>query len=343
MNFWSIFRSCLRRSLPVGPLLAVASSLCAQNSAVPAVPNAAVVEIPTLVTDHEHRPVGDFRAEQFVVKVGSGKPIAPLTVRKEGTDLLSLVILLDASRDSFHDLSEIGDDLASLVGGAMDPHTRISIYSFDCAMVKTLNNAAPDADALRKAVQDGLQYPTVHGGKQSSSCGKTVHLWDDVSVAVAALSHMPGRRVILLVSPGTDGGSKYDWQTVQQYAREQSVAIFGLRDQRQADADTFSRNSLSTSSSMGTRTMNPTPAARDASAIELFCANAGGLTLSSTTLFRKDALADILFLIGSRIILTVPKDSFLTIPSQNFKVSLTGGKPFYVTATGPSEPLPPTP
>ena len=262
-------------------------------------------------------------------------------MRREGEDPLSLAILIDASRDSFHDLTKLGDEFASLVGSELLPKDRITMYAIDCAMTRSLDATAPDPAVIRKGVADVLGAPTLHNGQSHSSCGKTVHLWDDIAAAVAGLSHAPGRRVLLLISSGSDGASKYDWLTVQQYAFEQGVAIFGMRDQRQAQADDYLRNSLTTTHGTpgASRTFTPPPAARSANNLELLCANDGGLTLSSSPEFRKDGLADILFLIRSRLILTIPRDAYQSGATHSAKVTRPGLTPYFFSATGAGEPL----
>ncbi len=299
------------------------------------------LELPLLAVDHEHRPVDDLPIDQLRVKVGTAAPFGPLAMRKELEDPISVAILLDDSRDSWHDLGQIADDLSALAGISFLPADRVSIYALDCVMVRSRLNAQPTAETLKSGVADGLSQPNLHAGKSSSACGNTVHLWDNVAAVVAALSHAPGRRVLLLVSSGMDHGSKYDWQTVQQYAVDQSVAIFGLRDQRQADADNFTQQGLSTQHSAGTNvvaTHTHATAPREAEQFELLCANAGGLTLSSTTLFRKDALADIFFLVRSRLILTIPRDAYPAGVSHSIKVSIPY-RPYFLSATGASSPL----
>ena len=299
------------------------------------------LEMPVLFVDHEHRPTADFKLEQLRVKVGNGEAFKPIAMRKEGDEPISLTIFIDASRDSFHELSQLGDDLAPAVGKLLLPEDRVSIYAADCTMTRSLNAAPPDVAVLKNAVKGALDYPTLHGGKSSSACGKTFKLWDDAAAAIAPLTHAPGRRVLLLISPGLDGGSKYDWVAIQQYAFDNSVAIFALRDQKQADADDFERGAMSASSGIGGggETISPVAAPRAPNKIELLCANSGGLTLSSNILFRKDALADILFLIKSRFILTIPKDAYKPGTSHATKVSITPLSPYFITTTGASEPI----
>ncbi len=322
-------------------LLLNGATLLSQTPADTVAPQVPSLELPVLIVDHQHRPVGDISLKGLKVKTGAGAPFAPLALRKEGEDPVSLAIVIDASRDSFHDLSKLSDEFASLVGSELLPNDRITLYAIDCTMTRSLNNAAPDAATLKKAVTDALDVPTLHEGKSHSYCGKTVHLWDDVAAAVAGLSHAPGRRVLLLISDGKDGASKYDWLTVEQYAFEQGVAIFAMRDQRQAQADDYTRQSLSVSNGAAgfKSTISPTPAARNANDLELLCANDGGLTLSSAPEFRKDGLADILFLIRQRYILTIPKDAYQTGASHGVKIIPSALTPYFITTTGATEPL----
>ena len=189
--------------------------------------------------------MGDIKLDKLRIKMGATGEFAPLALRKEGDDPVSLAILIDASRDTFHSLQHLGDEFASLVGSELLPNDRITLYAADCAMTRSLDRVAPRRGDIAQRSCGRFQCPhAAWGDRPHSACGKTVHLWDDVAVAVAGLSHAPGRRVLLLISSGTDGASKYDWQTVQQYAFDQGVAIFALRDQRQANADDVVRNSL---------------------------------------------------------------------------------------------------
>jgi hypothetical protein len=320
---------------------AIAPAVTVPAAAAPTV-TVPSLELPVLVVDHEHRPVGDVKVDKLRIKMGTTAEFAPLAMRKEGEDPLSLAILVDASRDTFHDLQRLGDEFASLVGSELLPNDRVTLFAADCAMTRSLNGAAPDAAVLRKGFVDALSVPTLHGGQTHSACGKTFHLWDDVAVAVAALSHAPGRRVLMLISSGTDGASKYDWLTVQQYAFDNGVAIFALRDQRQANADDLVRNSLTSdrgSMAGGSHTFTPPPPTRKVDNIELLCANDGGLTLTSAPEFRKDAIADILFLIRDRYILTVPKDAYQAAKSHSAKVSQAALSAYFFSATGATEPI----
>jgi hypothetical protein len=85
--------------------------------------------------------------------------------------------------------------------------------------------------------------------------------------------------------------------------------------------------------------MTPQVASRDASSLELLCANDGGAALVATPTFRKDALADIVLILRSRFILTIPKDAYQSGSSHSVKVSGAMMSPYFMTATGALEPL----
>jgi hypothetical protein len=114
-----------------------------------------------------------------------------------------------------------------------------------------------------------------------------------------------------------------------------------MRDERQADADDYTRNSLTTTHGTpgAAHTFTPTPAPRKANNIELLCANTGGLTLMSAPEFRRDGLADILFLIRKRYILTIPKVAYQPGTSHNAKVTGAVLTPYFMSAAGATEPL----
>ena len=313
------------------------SAVSAQSSPPPTSGIAPTLEIPTLVVDHQHRPVGDLHADQFQVQVDDHAAFAPLAAHIEQTEPLSLTILLDASRDSYHDLAQIGDELAGIATTMFLPQDRISLYALDCTLVRSLYYTAPTPEVVLKAVSAALTYPKLHDHDGAPNCGKSVRLWDNLAPAIATLSKLPGRRVLLLVSSGHDGGSKYDWQTVQKYATDNDVAIFAIRDQRQVDADTFIRGSLSVQNGHTGGVISPTPSSRDAIAIELICANAGGLILNAIPLHRNETLAYLLFIVRNRFILTIPADAYPTGASHKVKVTVPHS-PFFVSPAGVGEP-----
>ena len=60
------------------------------------------------------------------------------------------------------------------------------------------------------------------------NCELRGRLWDGLAQVATALSDLPGRRVILVVTDGHDMGSKRSWNEVRAFAQENGIAIFGL-------------------------------------------------------------------------------------------------------------------
>ncbi|WP_263379886.1 vWA domain-containing protein [Granulicella paludicola] len=320
------------------PLALLASSATAQ---APASAPDKSLEIPTLVVDHDHRPVGDLTPGQFSISVDNHPSFAPVAIREQHNEPVALTVLIDASRDPYHDLSNLGEEIGGLTSTMFLPDDRLSIYALDCVMTRSLYNMPPTPENVRKAVASAMSQPDLHNHDKSSTCGKSVHLWDNIAAAVAALSKLPGRRVLLVVSSGHDGGSKYNWQTVQQYALDQDVAIFGIRDQRQFDADTFTPSALSVKNGHTGQTISPTPETREATKLDLLCANAGGLILNALPLRRNETFAYFLFIVRHRYILTIPAEAYPQGADHTLKVTIPRS-PFFVSAAGAGPPQPPS-
>jgi hypothetical protein len=339
----TLCRNCASRRrllLPYLLLLGV-SVLKAQTAAPPTPAAASTLEIPTLVVDHDHRPVSDLRLDQFHIQVDDRPAFAPSAMRIEKTEPITLTILIDASRDSFHDLKDLGKSLAGIAPTMFLPQDRVSVYALDCTLLRSLFNALATADALQNAVAAALSNPALHDHDKYPNCGKSVHLWDNAATALSGLSKLPGRRVLLLISSGHDGGSKYDWKTVQQYATDQDVAIFAISDQRQVDADTFTPSGLSLQRGFdgsNQPTNYSVAETRKAQDIQLLCANAGGLVLDALPLQRDETFAYFLFIVRNRTILTIPASAYP--PGASHKLKITAPlTPFFISPAGAGPPL----
>jgi hypothetical protein len=334
----SASRLCLTLSCAFLFSVSAPHLLRAQTPAPPTAPPTSTLEIPTLVVDHDHRPVSDLRLDQFHIQVDDRPPFAPSTAHIEKTEPLTLTILIDTSEDSFHDLKDIGKELAGIAPTMFVPTDRVSVYALDCTLLRSLFNAPATPDDLQHAVASALSNPALHDRAKYPNCGKSVHLWDETAAAISGLSRLPGRRVLLLITSGHDGGSKYNWQTVQQYATDQDVAIFALRDQRQVDADTFIPSGLSVQHGYNGPKMNSIPDTRGADDIMLLCANAGGLVLNALPLHRDETFAYFLFIVRNRTILTIPADAYP--PGTTHKLKITAPHtPFFVSPAGVGPPL----
>src|SRR6185437_12328936 len=65
-----------------------------------------LVQVPTLVLDHDRQPMHPIDFQRFQVSLDSGKVFDPTHVRMEGADPLNLVILVDVGIKHRSDLVE---------------------------------------------------------------------------------------------------------------------------------------------------------------------------------------------------------------------------------------------
>lgn len=188
-----------------------------------------LVQIPTLVLSPTHGTLQQIDTRKFRVSLDSGPLFQPTHVRLEGDDPITLAILLDVSLDPKHLPKNLGADIAALAPGMLHPEDHISIYALDCSLIRTANNVPANSPEIEQDVDDALQLPNSHGKKGDSACAGSLHLWNALAAITLQLSDLPGRRVILAITSGVDGGSSLKWVDARNFADDASVAVFGLR------------------------------------------------------------------------------------------------------------------
>jgi VWFA-related protein len=195
-----------------------------------------LIQLPVLVLGNDRQPISPVREKDFTVSLDGGRPFPATHVRVEGDDPIELAILVDLSGSEQYLLPVLADAVAGLAPGVLHPRDRVSVYGVDCTVVRSVEDAPADAAALRKAVQDAIDSPYVHGpdaagaSKAKGSCGKSLHLWDALGSVTAELSQLPGRRVIVALTDGHDRGSLLSAERLMWGAELKSVAIFGVED-----------------------------------------------------------------------------------------------------------------
>jgi hypothetical protein len=189
-----------------------------------------VVQVPTLVLamteDRVSKPIAETR---FSVSIDSGRWFRATHVRQEGDDPISLSILLDVSGDAADLMPKMGDALGKLASLSLHPRDRVSVYALDCSLLRSLHDAPADSMSLQQAVGGALEpWMLRKRNKQREKCELRGHLWDGLGAVAIALSKLPGRRVILVVTDGRDTGSRNSWNAVRWFAQTSGIAIFAL-------------------------------------------------------------------------------------------------------------------
>jgi hypothetical protein len=226
----SMWRRAALWACVVGLAVWGAAALPAQDDGTPTLhvyPN--LLQIPTLVVDHGHEPVPGIPESRFFVSLDGGPKFRVTHARPEGDDPISLAIVLDLSQPFPALVAKMDDVIAGLAPLSLHPQDRVSIYSMDCNLIRSVNDVPADAATLRRGV-DIVLKPWRTSGRERwrSVCKSPTNLWDSLRIVTQALFEHPGRRVMLVVTDGVDRGSKTGWNELRQYAQSRAVAIFGL-------------------------------------------------------------------------------------------------------------------
>ena len=164
------------------------------------------------------------------ISIDDGPLFRATHVRPEGDDPISLSILLDVHGTDRDLLKKIDDAIAGLAPLSLRPRDHVSVYAMDCSLIRTLYDAPADRVRLKSAVDAALQ-PWIRRGRREDkhACPSRFNLWDALTFLTDELYELPGRRVILAVTDGDDGGSRSTWNQLRSNAQLRAVAIFGLR------------------------------------------------------------------------------------------------------------------
>jgi hypothetical protein len=190
-----------------------------------------LVQIPTLVLDHERQPLPRIKFERFQVSLDSGKQFAPTHVRMEGEDPLSLAILIDVGGKEHNEfIAGLADATAEMAKRELHPQDRVSIYLLTCSLLRTAHEVQPFPGLLSSSIKGGLRSPKIGKDNDGASCGTKVYLWAAMTAIIKDMDDAPGRRAMLVISNGHDDGSVVSWPKLHEYAGYQSVAMFGLRE-----------------------------------------------------------------------------------------------------------------
>ncbi|WP_263382714.1 vWA domain-containing protein [Granulicella arctica] len=193
-----------------------------------------LVQIPVLVLTPQRKPMRSFDPRKIVVSLNSGRPFAPSHVRLEGDDPLTVAILVDTHEGDNELLPGLADAIDSLVPTSLRPQDTVAVYGINCGLVRYARSRSAEGDWLRHAVEDAAAHKgekpirAIEAPRSPGDCEHYAHLWNSMAYLVKELSTLPGRRVILAVSKGGDGGSPMEWPDLRIYATSQGVTIFGL-------------------------------------------------------------------------------------------------------------------
>lgn len=235
-----------------------------------------LLQVPTLVLTPLHGSYFGLTSQSFSLRLDQGPKFHPTTVRLEGDDSITLAILLDLTTDPSSMFTSFAEAISRLPAGVLSARDYISVYAYDCELVRTTEDKPATPGELRASMQKVMtegREQARNGAAQS--CWPQKRLYDVVARVTQDIGDLPGRRVILVVSDGTDRHSvNNNWSNVTRFAGSKSITIFGIRPvSKHTDIGLF--DPFREPGAHGWWTMNK------ADPFGMLCGSSGGLVLAA--------------------------------------------------------------
>lgn len=280
-----------------------------------------LVQIPTLVLDHDRQSLPKIDFRRFEVSLDGGKLFAPTNVRMEGDDPLDIAIILDPNGSQRDLMGGFAEAAAQMAANSLRPQDHVTIYAVGCNLVRSAMRIPAEPQLVQDSVQTVLKTPALsRSNDHSAPCAKKVYLWGSVAQVVKEMNDATGRRVILVVSDGGDGGSAMTWMQLHDFAAGNGVAIFGLNDG--SDPSAVSWREI---------THNP---------LKGLCESTGGIVMQAWRRDLDKSLRRWIVLLRGRYVVEFPRPQALGNGSHDIAVSIKRDGLAFVTLAGVSMTLP---
>jgi len=298
-----------------------ASRLAAQESAPPTLHvYANLVQVPTLVLSPTRGRIAPVAPGRFWISIDSGPSFRATHVRPEGDDPISLSILVDVRGSEAKLLPKLDEAIAHLAPTFLHPNDHVSIYVLDCSLFLYANDIPAESGPLKHAVTSALNEWTVHlQAKRGPDCRLPTHLWDALAYMTGKLYTLPGRRVVLAMTDGSDTGSTHTWNELTKFAQASGVAIFGL-----SESTSFSERLLDRKQ-------------RSENFFNSVCELSGGMVLFAGETHVADTLKRFTAMLRERYIVQFPRPLNGTVGPHGLQVTIEGSQNF-IRSTGISFP-----
>ncbi|WP_263382713.1 vWA domain-containing protein [Granulicella arctica] len=311
--------SIVRAMLRCGACVLLAGAAFAQDEPTMTLhAYADLVQMPVLVLDSQRGRLPTVDMTRFRMTLNSGPPFRPTHVRLEGDDPIEMAILIDSDQRRNRLLLEMARGVASMVTESLGPQDKVVVYVLDCGGIRHSIHLPVE----RKQIEEAIKMLLVHqplaadARQDAKACKAPPHLWSAMAYTVRELSTSPGRRVLLAVSDGQDGGSSVPWQALKDLATRGSVAVFSLATNEQQPL-----RFLETDDHMA-----------------MVCEFSGGLRLWSTDYDLQRKLREFVRMLRERYILDFPRPKRSPAGTVGVQVTL-GESQVFIRASGVSFPL----
>jgi hypothetical protein len=292
-----------------------------------------LIQIPTLIVDSRGRIPPPIPLAKFRITLDSGPKFRPTQLHMEGDDPINLTILVDATGDQNDLLKRLPEAFATMAQEALHPDDHVSVYAYDCTLIRSALNLSSDSLPATTAIARALAAPTLHGAPGRQHC-KERSLWDVMTTTSLALATLPGRRVLLIISNGhTSKGSVSFAQTVQ-LAAGKSIAVFGLRD-----LDRYLREHTGGEIPRSHYKYNtPLEDYSDEDLFDALCQKSGGILSTASVGQLSAALQNLITMLRNRYILEFPRPS-KDVPGMHLIDVTVVGSSDYIRASGLTLPV----
>lgn len=278
-----------------------------------------LLQVPTLVLDHNHRPMGRIDPSRFRVSVDHGKKFSPSHVRMEGEDPLDLTILLDMSGSQRDLIRGFAEALAKMAADSLHPQDRVSIYALNCHLIRSSLRLFPRPDLLSKSVETALSTPALNEGYRHGVCPQQASVWDAMMIVAQDMGESRARRAMLVVSEGEVQGTA-SFADLHHYAGVEGIALFGLNDGFAYSYDPYRRDRG-----------------------DLFrdlCESTGGLVIYTDHKDLEKQLEQWVAMLRGRYVVEFPQPQRLVAGLHDIRVSITDDYMAFVSLAGVSMALP---
>jgi len=295
-----------------------------------------LMQVPVLVLTSDHQPMKPIPESKFRLSLDSGPPFKPTYVRREGDDPLELAILIDESKPENDLLPGIAAAVASLVPDSLRSWDRVSVYTMDCALVRTAYDLPADPVRLREDIDRAMAgWRERRHERHSPRCQSSVPLFDAMSFVTSEIRTLPGRRVLLVLTDGLDRGSKNNWNRLLRFEQSTSTAVFGLRSQEEMnDERSGGFNDRQNALAAGIGHDN----ARAEDRFDIICQLSGGVQFAVSDRGLAKGLVRFVEMLRERYIIEYPRSNTATAGIHALSVTIPDGFA-YVRAAGISVPL----
>ncbi len=296
--------------------------MAAQDQGIPTLHvYANTVQIPVLVLGSRRQTIGPIASSRFSVTFDGGPPFKASHVRVEGDDPISLAILLDTSGPEEELMPQLKRAIAALAPTSLRPQDHVTVYALDCNFTRSTVDSPATPERLKLQVAGALKPWTDRGeDRHGTKCKQEVPLWDALAFLTDQLSGVPGRRVILAITDGSDKGSTHRWNDVRVFAQSSGVAIFGMNYVPNDPMHVFSQG-------------------RDSvSAFDSICELSGGMVLTVNRASVEKKLPQFVSLVRGRYIVEFPRPYNSTQGRHELTVTIDKSNAF-IRPTGISVPI----